>query len=93
MDLDFLTKLAGMGGGGDDLDSVAAKRYGDAYGKAGKLKKAGMRLASMPQGKEEDLESFAKLKPLAPSGMDPRRMYGDLYSSYGGRKMRGLLFD
>ena len=93
MDLDFLTKLAGMGGGGDDLDSVAAKRYGDAYGKAGKLKKAGMRLASMPQGKDEDLESFAKLKPLAPSGMDPRRMYGDLYSSYGGCKMRGLLFD
>ena len=52
-----------------------------------------MRLASMPQGKEEDLESFAKLKPQMPSGMDPRRMYGDLYSSYGGRKMRGLLFD
>ena len=92
MDLDFLTKLAGMGGGGD-LDSVAAKRYGDAYGKAGKLKKAGMRLASMPQGEEEDLSSFAKLKPQMPSGMDPRRMYGDLYSSYGGRKMRGLLFD
>ena len=93
MDLDFLTKLAGMGGGGGDLDSAAAKRYGDAYSKASKLKKAGMRLASMPQGKEEDLESFAKLKPQMPSGMDPRRMYGDLYSSYGGRKMRGLLFD
>ena len=92
MDLDFLTKLAGMGGGGD-LDSAAASRFGDAYGKAGKLKKAGMRLASMPQGEEEDLESFARLKPLMPTGMDPRRMYGDLYSSYGGRKMRGLLFD
>ena len=91
MDLDFLKKLAGMGGG--DLDSAAASRYGDAYGKAGKLGKLGMRLASMPQGEEEDLESFVRIKPLMPTGMDPRRMYGDLYSSYGGRKMRGLLFD
>jgi hypothetical protein len=92
MDLDFLAKLAGMGGGGD-LDSAATKRFGDAYGKAGKLKKAGMRLASMPQGEEDDLEFSAPLKPRMPTGMDPRRMYGDLYSSYGGRKMRGLLFD
>lgn len=91
MDLDFLKKLAGMGG--DDLGASAASRYGDAYGKAGKLKKVGMRLASMPQGEEEDLSSFATLKPRMPTGMDPRRMYGDLYSSYGGRKMRGLLFD
>ena len=92
MDLDFLKKLAGMGG--DDLGASAASRYGDAYSKAGKLGKLGMRLASMPQGDDgEDLESFARLKPLMPTGMDPRRMYGDLYSSYGGRKMRGLLFD
>ena len=92
MDLDFLKKLAGMGGSGD-LDAAAAKRYGEAYGKAGKFKKAGMRLASMPQGEEEDLSSFATLKPRMPTGMDPRRMYGDLYSSNGGRKMRGLLCD
>ena len=51
MDLDFLKKLAGMGG--DDLGASAASRYGDAYSKASKLKKAGMRLASMPQGKED----------------------------------------
>lgn len=90
MDLDFLKKLAGMGGG--DLGSAAASRYGDAYGKASKLGKLGMRLASMPQ-EEEDLSSTVSLKPRMPTGMDPRRMYGDLYSSYGGRKMRGLLFD
>ena len=90
MDLDFLKKLAGMGG--DNLGASAASRYGDAYGKAGKLGKIGMRLASMPQ-EEEDLSSTVSLKPRMPTGMDPRRMYGDLYSSYGGRKMRGLLFD
>lgn len=90
MDLDFLKKLAGMGG--DDFGASAASRYGDAYGKAGKLGKLGMRLASMPQ-EEEDLSSTVSLKPRMPTGMDPRRMYGDLYSSYGGRKMRGLLFD
>jgi hypothetical protein len=90
MDLDFLKKIAGMGG--DDLGASAASRYGDAYGKAGKLGKLGMRLASMPQ-EEEDLSSTVSLKPRMPTGMDPRRMYGDLYSSYGGRKMRGLLFD
>lgn len=90
MDLDFLKKLAGMGG--DNLGASAASRYGDAYGKAGKLGKLGMRLASMPQ-EEEDLSSTVSLKPRMPTGMDPRRMYGDLYSSYGGRKMRGLLFD
>jgi hypothetical protein len=90
MDLDFLKKLAGMGG--DDLGASAASRYGDAYGKAGKLGKLGMRLASMPQ-EEMDLSSTVSLKPRMPTGMDPRRMYGDLYSSYGGRKMRGLLFD
>lgn len=91
MDLDFLKKLAGMGG--DGLGASAASRYGDAYSKAGKLGKLGMRLASMPQGTEEDLESFVRIKPLMPTGMDPRQMYGNLYSSYGGRKMRGLLFD
>jgi hypothetical protein len=90
MDLDFLKKLAGMGG--DDLGASAASRYGDAYSKAGKLGKLGMRLASMPQ-EEMDLSSTVSLKPRMPTGMDPRRMYGDLYSSYGGRKMRGLLFD
>ena len=90
MDLDFLKKLAGMGG--DDLGASAASRYGDAYGKAGKLGKLGMRLASMPQ-EETDLSSTVSLKPRMPTGMDPRRLYGDLYSSYGGRKMRGLLFD
>lgn len=90
MDLDFLKKLAGMGG--DNLGASAASRYGDAYGKAGKLGKLGMRLASMPQD-EMDLSSTVSLKPRMPTGMDPRRMYGDLYSSYGGRKMRGLLFD
>jgi hypothetical protein len=90
MDLDFLKKLAGMGG--DNLGASAASRYGDAYGKAGKVGKLGMRLASMPQ-EEEDLSSTVSLKPRMPTGMDPRRMYGDLYSSYGGRKMRGLLFD
>ena len=90
MDLDFLKKLAGMGG--DDLGASAASRYGDAYGKAGRLGKLGMRLASMPQ-EEMDLSSTVSLKPRMPTGMDPRRMYGDLYSSYGGRKMRGLLFD
>lgn len=90
MDLDFLKKLAGMGG--DDLGASAASRYGDAYGKAGKLGKLGMRLASMPQ-EEMDLSSTVSLKPRVPTGMDPRRLYGDLYSSYGGRKMRGLLFD
>ena len=90
MKLDFLKKLAGMGG--DDLGASAASRYGDAYGKAGKLGKLGMRLASMPQ-EEMDLSSTVSLKPRMPTGMDPRRMYGDLYSSYGGRKMRGLLFD
>lgn len=90
MDLDFLKKLAGIGG--DDLGASAASRYGDAYSKAGKLGKLGMRLASMPQ-EEMDLSSTVSLKPRMPTGMDPRRMYGDLYSSYGGRKMRGLLFD
>jgi hypothetical protein len=90
MDLDFLKKLAGMGG--DDLGASAASRYGDAYSKAGKLGKLGMRLASMPQ-EEMDLSSTVSLKPRMPTGMDPRRLYGDLYSSYGGRKMRGLLFD
>jgi hypothetical protein len=90
MDLDFLKKLAGMGG--DDLGASAASRYGDAYSKAGRLGKLGMRLASMPQ-EEMDLSSTVSLKPRMPTGMDPRRMYGDLYSSYGGRKMRGLLFD
>ena len=90
MKLDFLKKLAGMGG--DDLGASAASRYGDAYSKAGKLGKLGMRLASMPQ-EEMDLSSTVSLKPRMPTGMDPRRMYGDLYSSYGGRKMRGLLFD
>lgn len=90
MDLDFLKKLAGMGG--DDLGASAASRYGDAYSKAGKLGKLGMRLASMPQ-EEMDLSSTVSLKPRMPTGMDPRRMYGDMYSSYGGRKMRGLLFD
>jgi hypothetical protein len=90
MDLDFLKKLAGMGG--DDLGASAASRYGDAYSKAGKLGKLGMRLASMPQ-EEMDLSSTVSLKPRMPTGMDPRRLYSDLYSSYGGRKMRGLLFD
>jgi hypothetical protein len=90
MDLDFLKKLAGMGG--DDLGASAASRYGDAYSKAGRLGKLGMRLASMPQ-EEMDLSSTVSLKPRMPTGMDPRRLYGDLYSSYGGRKMRGLLFD
>lgn len=90
MKLDFLKKLAGMGG--DDLGASAASRYGDAYSKAGKLGKLGMRLASMPQ-EEMDLSSTVSLKPRMPTGMDPRRLYGDLYSSYGGRKMRGLLFD
>lgn len=86
MDINFLSKLAGMG------ESAAASRYGDAYGKAGKFGKLGMRLAAMPQ-EEEDLGGFISLRPKMPSNMDPRRMYGDLYSSYGGRKMRGLLFD
>lgn len=90
MDLDFLKKLAGMGG--DDLGASAASRYGDAYSKAGKLGKLGMRLASMPQ-EEMGLSSTVSLKPRMPTGMDPRRLYGNLYSSYGGRKMRGLLFD
>lgn len=90
MDLDFLKKLAGMGG--DDLGASAASRYGDSYSKAGRLGKLGMRLASMPQ-EEMDLSSTVSLKPRMPTGMDPRRLYGDLYSSYGGRKMRGLLFD
>lgn len=90
MDLDFLKKLAGMGG--DGLGASAASRYGDAYAKAGKLGKLGMRLASMPQ-EDEDLSSFVSVRPRMPDGMDPRQMYGNLYSSYGGRKMRGLLFD
>lgn len=92
MKLDFLKKLAGMGG---DLEGAAASRYGDAYGKAGRLGKIGMRLASMPQDEEEeDLSpSGLSLKPRMPTNMDPREIYGRLYSSYGGRKMRGLLFD
>ena len=44
-------------------------------------------------GGEMDLERFVSLRPKMPDGMDPRQMYGNLYSSYGGRKMRGLLFD
>jgi len=79
--------------GGDGLGASAASRYGDAYSKAGKLGKLGMRLASMPQGEEEDLNSFASARPRMPDGMDPRKIYSNLYSSYGGRKMRGLLFD
>ena len=52
MDLDFLKKLAGMGG--DDLGASAASRYGDAYGKAGKLGKLGVRSCILLQKARPD---------------------------------------
>lgn len=101
MKFDFLKKLASMG------EAAATERYGDAFGKAGKIGKLGMRIAAGDEygsaspfefapgspGGEMDLERFVSLRPKMPDGMNPRQMYGNLYSSYGGRKMRGLLFD
>lgn len=77
------------------MDDEMFKRYGTPYAEGTGLQRGLMRLAAQaPEGGEEmDLESTLKPKLGQPSGADPLEIYRKLYSTYGGRKTRGLLFD
>jgi len=104
--MDFLKKFKKIG---EESEAEARKRYGEDYEKAGTLGRGVMRGissgvfgegASSPfsfapgaPGSEMDLERFVSLKPMMPQGANPMQLYGNLYGAYGGRKMRGLLFD
>lgn len=99
--MDFMKILSGgFGRMAKASEDEAMSKYGDAYSKAGGLKKAAMRIAKSPfesipgdLGSEMDLERFVSLRPGAPQSADPLQLYRSLYGSYGGKKMRGLLFD
>jgi hypothetical protein len=94
--MDWLNKLKGrMGSANAAIDDEMLKRYGEQYGKAGGLQRGLMRIAAQaPEGGEEmDLESTLTPKLGQPTGADPLEIYRKLYSTYGGRKTRGLLFD
>jgi hypothetical protein len=46
-----------------------------------------------PKEEEMDLSSTLSAQVGQPTGADPLSIYRKLYSNYGGRKTRGLLFD
>lgn len=46
-----------------------------------------------PAEEEMDLSSTLSAQVGQPTGADPLGIYRKLYSNYGGRKTRGLLFD
>lgn len=89
MKLDFLTKIKQAGASMAGSRKKPGAEEGDPMGDYMSL----FEVEPGEPGGEMDTNSFVSLKPRMPAGMDPRQMYGNLYSSYGGRKMRGLLFD
>ena len=100
--MDFLKKIGQkIGSVGAKEDELARKTYGEAFDKANPLERAAMRgnVGSIfsfepgSPGSEQDLESFVRLKPGQASISNPMQAYSSLYNMYGGRKMRGLLFD
>jgi hypothetical protein len=100
--MDFFKKLGErVGSMGDDAEKAARERYGAAYDEASPMEKAAMRsqaggafsFKSGSPGSEQDLESFVNVRPITPSMANPMQAYSSLYNMYGGRKMRGLLFD
>lgn len=88
MKLDFLTKLGQAG-----ASMAGARKKPGAEDDPMSNYMSLFNFEPGEPGGEMDTSSFISLRPKMPSNMDPRRLYGDLYSSYGGRKMRGLLFD
>jgi hypothetical protein len=96
--MDFLKKIGQKIG---KEDEIARKAYGEAFDKANPLERAAMRgnVGSIfsfepgSPGSEQDLDSFVRIKPGQPSLANPMQAYSSLYNMYGGRKMRGLLFD
>lgn len=93
----------------EESEAGARKKYGSAYDEAGTIGRGVMRgvssgafgdISANPfsfeqgaPGSEMDLERFVSLRPGAPQTSNPMQAYGNLFSAYGGRKMRGLLFD
>jgi hypothetical protein len=94
---------------GKDSEIEARKKYGSKYEEAGTLGRGIMRGISSgafgkeadspfsfdpgSPGSEMDLERFVSVRPGTPQVANPIQAYGNLFSAYGGRKMRGLLFD
>lgn len=99
--MDFLKKIGQRMGSGANSEELARKVYGEAFDKANPLAKAAMRgkaggafdFEPGSPGAEQDLESFVRLRPGEASIANPMQAYSNLFNMYGGRKMRGLLFD
>jgi hypothetical protein len=92
--MDFLKKLTDRAAQRRiAMDDEMFKRYGTQYAEGGGVQRGLMRLAAQGGDEEMDLESTFKPKLGQPTGADPIEIYRKLYSTYGGRKTRGLLFD
>jgi hypothetical protein len=93
--MDFLKRIkGGMIDSSAELDEKMLKRYGEKYGNAGNLQRGIMRLGAQSEDAEEmDLTPTFRAKVGEPTGVNPLDLYRKMYSTYGGRKMRGLLFD
>ena len=77
-----------------DADEEMLKRYGTRYAEGTGVERGIMRLAAQSEDAEEmDLTPTFRAKVGEPTGGDPLEMYRKMYSTYGGRKTRGLLFD
>ncbi len=76
-----------------DADKEMLKRYGTQYAEGGGMQRGLMRLAAQGGDDEMDLSSTLSARVGQPTGADPLSIYRKLYSTYGGRKTRGLLFD
>ena len=93
--MDFLKKIKGrMIDSSAELDEKMLERYGEKYGNAGNLQRGILRLAAQSEdAKEMDLTPTFRAKVREASGANPLDIYRNMYSTYGGRKTRGLLFD
>ena len=93
--MDFLKKIKGrMIDSSAELDEKMLERYGEKYGNAGNLQRGILRLGAQSEDAEEmDLTPTFRAKVREASGANPLDIYRNMYSTYGGRKTRGLLFD
>jgi hypothetical protein len=77
-----------------DADEEMLKRYGTRYAEGTGVERGIMRLAAQSEDAEEmDLTPTFRAKVGEPTGANPLDIYRKMYSTYGGRKTRGLLFD
>jgi hypothetical protein len=81
-----LSRSQGYGVSDEDEDQ-------ELGGKKKNKPQPGLMSLMAPAEEEMDLSSTLSAQVGQPTGADPLSIYRKLYSNYGGRKTRGLLFD